>query len=306
MLPDLDLLRLLVRVDRLGSIGAAARASGVSQQAASERLRRLEEQTGLVLLVRRPSGTQTTDAGRLLVDWSTDLVERAAHVETALAALRERAQGHLRVHASMTVAESLLPPVLVRLREERDVRVRLHATNTAAVLEAVRAGATDLGFVEGPSDLTGLGSRVVGGDELVVVAHPHDAWARRARPLAADELAARPLTSRESGSGTRATWEAALAAAGQPGCEPSVELHTTTSLLAHVASGGAPGVVSRRSAERDVESGLVVVVPVSGIDLGRPFVAVWGGRDGDRRPEVETLLAVLGEQARRSTRSAGI
>ncbi|RYI25213.1 MAG: LysR family transcriptional regulator, partial [Acetobacteraceae bacterium] len=57
-LPDLDGLRLLVGIARHGSIGGTARANGMSQQAASERVRGMEAQTGLTLVRRGARGSQ--------------------------------------------------------------------------------------------------------------------------------------------------------------------------------------------------------------------------------------------------------
>ncbi len=295
MLPDLPSLRLLADVARLGSIGAAGREAGISQQSASERLRSMEAQAGLALVQRTPSGSTVTAAGRLLVEWSADLLERADEVEASLRTLREDRSRELHVHASMTVAEHLLPRWLVRLRRERSVAATLRATNTDAVLEAVRSGEADVGFVEGPGDLAGLTSRVVGADELVLVAALDDAWARRRTPVTPAVVAARPLTTRERGSGTRRVWEQALAAAGVDPVEPEVELTTTAAVVASVGAGSPPAFVSRRAAERDVAMGLLAEVRTSGLDLTRSFTAVWVG---GRRPPAGPLRDLLAIAAR--------
>jgi molybdate transport repressor ModE-like protein len=293
-LPDLASLRLLADLARLGSIGAAGRAAGISQQSASERLRAVEAQTGLVLVQRATTGSTLTPAGRLLVEWSTALLEQADQLEASLRTLRtERAAG-LHVHASMTTAEHLLPRWLVRLRHERDVAASLTATNSAAVLAAVRAGTADVGFVEGTGDLAGLASRVVGHDELVLVAEPDDPWVRRrasAPALDASAVGARALTSREPGSGTRQVVEDALAAAGVTPVGPDAELTTNAAVLASVRAGGAPAFVSRRAVLRELEAGQVVEVATT-LVLRRDFTAVWVG--GPRPPAgpLRDLLAI--------------
>ncbi|MEQ4498642.1 LysR family transcriptional regulator, partial [Nocardioides kribbensis] len=134
-LPDLPALRLLVDVARLGSIGAAGRAAGISQQSASERLRAVETQTGLSLVQRSTSGSTLTAHGRLLVEWSQDLLDRADELDLAVRTLRSEGTRELHVYASMTTAEFLLPRWLVRLRQQSaagtvaPVAVSLHATN---------------------------------------------------------------------------------------------------------------------------------------------------------------------------------
>lgn len=292
MLPDLPALRLLVDVARLGSIGAAGRAAGITQQSASTRLRTLERESGLTLLQRSPTGATLTAEGRLLVEWSTDLLHRADEIETALSSLRGRRSRELHVHASMTTAEHLLPAWLVLLRQRTRVTVSLKAANSEAVLAAVRAGDADLGFIEGPADLSDLAAAVVGGDELVLVAAPDDAWAGRRSAVRPPALASRPLTSREPGSGTRTVTERAAAAAGFPLAPPDLELTTAPAILASVAAGGAPAFVSRRTVARELAAGSLVEVPVVGLDLRRQFTAVWVGTDPPPRGPVRDLLAI--------------
>lgn len=294
-LPDLPGLRLLADVARLGSIGAAGRAAGISQQSASERLRAMEALTGLPLVRRTPRGSEVTPAGRLLVEWSADLLERADRLEDALRSLREERSRALHVHASMTVAEHLLPGWLVVLRRERSVVATLTATNSEAVADAVRSGDADLGFVEGPADLAGLRSRTVARDELVLVAALDDPWARRRSLLVPAEVAARPLTSRERGSGTRAAWEQALVSAGAAPVEPEAELTTNTAVLATVAAGGAPAFLSRYAAGDLTAYGLVAV-GTTGLDLGRDLRAVWAGGPQPPAGPVRDLVGVAGRR----------
>src|ERR1700760_1284493 len=114
--PDLASLDLLLSVAQAGSLGGAARAHGMSQQAASERIRRLEQLLGVQVLRRSRHGSKLTPAGVLVVDWAAQLTELAAGMEASIAALREERAAHLKVAASLTVAEYLIPRWLVTLR----------------------------------------------------------------------------------------------------------------------------------------------------------------------------------------------
>jgi len=258
----------------------------------------METQTGLVLVQRATSGSTLTSAGRLLVEWSTGLLEQAEEVESSLRTLREGRSEELHVFASMTTAEYLLPRWLVRLRRERAIAASLHATNSEAVLEAVRSGEADLGFVEGPADLGGLSSKIVGADVLALVAEPTDPWARRRKLLDAAAIAGRSLTSREAGSGTRRVVEEALIEAGHPPAAPEVELTTTSAVLASVRAGSPPAFLSRRAVSREIESGQLVEVATTGLDLRRVFTAVWVGGP---RPPVGAVRDLLGIAARMPT-----
>ncbi|CAM5334656.1 Molybdate transport repressor ModE-like protein OS=Streptomyces violarus OX=67380 GN=FHS41_006318 PE=3 SV=1 [Streptomyces violarus] len=56
--PDLGGLELLLAVARLGSLGGAARELGITQPAASSRIRSMERQLGVALVDRSPRGSR--------------------------------------------------------------------------------------------------------------------------------------------------------------------------------------------------------------------------------------------------------
>ncbi|MBA8795938.1 molybdate transport repressor ModE-like protein [Friedmanniella endophytica] len=296
-LPPLESLALLTEVARTGSIGGAARAVGLTQQSASERLAGMERQVGVPLLHRGARGTGLTAAGRVLVEWSARLLAVAGEVDAAIGALRDERDRTLRIAASMTVAEHLLPRWLAVFRQQRstddaDASVSLRAANSAEVVALVASGGADLGFVEGAERPRQLRSCEIADDELVLVVAPGDRLARRRRPLGPAEVAALALTSREPGSGTREVVDQALAAHGLRSVAPAVEVSTATAARESVLAGGAPAFLSRATVDRDLAAGSLVRVATTGLDTRRTFRAVWVG---DTRPPagpVRQLVAV--------------
>ncbi|MFC8004700.1 LysR family transcriptional regulator [Streptomyces olivaceus] len=270
--PDLGALELLLAVARLGSLGGAARELGITQPAASSRVRSMERQLGVALVDRSPRGSRLTDAGALVTDWARRIVEAAEAFDAGAQALRDRRDSRLRVAASMTIAEYLLPGWLVALRTQLpDTAVSLLAGNSAAVAERLLADEADVGFVEGVSVPAGLDSAVIGHDRLVVVAAPGHPWARRRKPLPAAELAATPLILREKGSGTRQVLDAALGGLARP----LIELSSTTAVKAAAVGGAGPSVLSELAVGEELTTRRLVSVPVAGAALARDLRAVW-------------------------------
>lgn len=270
--PELGALELLLAVARLGSLGRAARELGITQPAASSRIRSMERQLGVALVDRSPTGSRLTDAGALVTDWAQRIVEAAEAFDAGAQALRDRRDSRLRVAASMTIAEYLLPGWLIALRAQRpDTAVSLLAGNSAAVAERLLADEADLGFVEGLSVPTGLDSAVIAHDRLIVVTAPGHPWARRRRPLKATELAATPLILREKGSGTRQVLDAALGGLARP----LIELSSTTAVKASVVSGAGPAVLSELALGEELSARRLVSVPVADVRLSRALRAVW-------------------------------
>lgn len=171
--PGLASLDLFVSVVQLGSLSAAASAHGISQPSASARIRQLERQLGLELLTRGPNGSVPTSAGRMVAEWAQRVLDPLDDLLRSTAALRAGNETNVRVAASYTIAEHLLPRWLSALRRVHpDVDVELLVVNTAGVLDQVRAGDVELGFIEGAGPVQGLQTRVVAHDDLVVVVDP--------------------------------------------------------------------------------------------------------------------------------------
>ncbi|MFC7303843.1 LysR substrate-binding domain-containing protein [Streptomyces monticola] len=275
-LPDLHALELLVAVAETGSLGRAAARLRISQPSASARMRTLERRLGLHLLDRSTSGSRLTPAGAVVTDWARAVLEQAVALVEGAAALRSRQSNKLHVAASLTIAEELVPGWLVTLREEAPTaHVGLSVTNSWGVVEALRRGEADLGFVEGPRVPDDLHRSVVGRDRLAVVVAPDHPWTRRRRPLSGPELADTPLLLRESGSGTRETLEKALRPYDGVSV-PVLELGSTAPLRSAAARGVAPAVLSALAVREDVDAGRLVEVEVDpAVPLRRLLHAVW-------------------------------
>jgi DNA-binding transcriptional LysR family regulator len=270
---DLTPFDLLLSVARLGSVGRAAAAHHISQPAASARLRELERRLGLTLLHRSPRGSTLTTTGALVADWARAAVDAAEALAAGAAALRSTHESRLAVAASQTVAEYLLPAWLVALRSGHPgLSVTLRAANSAEVAAAVVAGEVELGFVEGPDAPTGLHAETVAADRLVVVVAPGHPWSKRRRGVAAAELAATPLVSREAGSGTRRAFEEALRPLAAEA--PLLELSSTTAIKHAIAAGSGAAVLSSLAVTAELAAGTLVAVATA-MPMQRHLRAVW-------------------------------
>ncbi|MDK3255413.1 LysR family transcriptional regulator [Blastococcus capsensis] len=269
-------LELLVAVAETGSLGLGARQLGISQPAASQRLRGLESALGLTLLDRHRTGSELTAHGALVVGWARSVLIARDRLTSGAEALREGNSAPLRLVASLTTAEFLLPRWLVELRRTYPtLGIGLAMGNSATTVQAVRRDEADLGFVETLGALPEeLSWRTVATDRLTLVVPPDHPWSRLDQPLSPGELARTSLVVRESGSGTRETLALALDDAG-PLAPPALEAASTTAVKSAVLSGLAPAVLSALAVETELSRGSLVEVPLAGVDLRRPLRAIW-------------------------------
>ena len=298
-LPDVPSLQLLVQVARRGSIGAAALEAGISQPAVSKRLTALERDLGVRLLERSRRGSVLTDAGEIVTGWAERVLAELIVLTEGTQALRREAAGNLTVAASLTVAEHLLPGWLGELRRSLpDLHVGLQVMNSTRVCELVRDQVVDLGFIESPSMVKGLRSRVVARDRLVLVVAAGHSWARRRRPVGVSELADTPIISRERGSGTRETFEDAVGRAGHRLVDPLLELGSSAAIRSTVLGGGGPAVLSELVVAADLASRALVEVPTDGVALTRVLRAVWPATARPSGPAAELVRCALRPEPR--------
>jgi DNA-binding transcriptional LysR family regulator len=255
-----------------GTLAATADALELTQSAVTKRIHRLERRIGAPLLERGRFGVRPTALGRSIYPE----VKRALDGLDVLARLVAESQQHgtaeLRLIASLTIGEFLLPGWLGEFRAEHpDVHVQLQVLNSGRVLDAMHETQQGIGFVGGNKTLDGMRTLVVARDEIVVAVARSHPWAGR-RTLRARELAAQPYLTREASSGTRAVAQASLESVGVR-LEPSAQMASAQSLKRTLAGGGFT-LMSRLAIEDEQRAGTLVGIPVADVDLGWDLCAV--------------------------------
>lgn len=206
-------LEIFSAVAQEGSTVAAAQAVSLSQSATSAALQQLEQGLGTLLFERVGRSLVLNDAGRSLLPQALSLLEQARHLQQAFGAEGAGLPVRLRLAASTTIGNYVLPTVLAGFaRSHPQVSVDLQIGNTREVAQAVESLEVDLGLVEGASHWAGLEAQPWLRDELVIVAAPGDPLVQAAheRPLGVSALRRARWLLREQGSGTREMVEHAL------------------------------------------------------------------------------------------------
>jgi DNA-binding transcriptional LysR family regulator len=287
----------LVAVAEAGSIGAVAPHLHLSQPQLSRRLSALERRLGTTLLERSTRGTKLTAAGQVVVDWAVVLLDAADEFARSVASLHEAPESNLAISVSMTIAEHLAPSWLGLLHaQDPTTRVSMRVENSAEVVAAVATGKVELGFIETPVPPADLAHCRLGTDRLVVATSPSHPWAAGGTTIDAGVLTHAELLIREPGSGTRQTLDRALAKRGFE-VSAGMVMASNAALRSAAIAGVGPVVLSGLAVADDLAAGRLVEIPVTGLDLNRPFSAVWRSESGLTGP-AERLLAVAGGSSR--------
>ena len=265
-------LAAFVAAHEAGTLQGAADGLALTQSAVTKRIQSLERRLGAQVFERSRLGVTPTPLGASLYPPAKRALTQLAEVAQIAAAGREQADASLRISASHTTGEFLLPGWLLEFRSVAPrVHPQLQIINSAGALDEVRHGTSHIAFVENRGPLTGLEAMTVARDQLCVVVAADHRWARR-RQVTVNDLRSEPYLTRERNSGTRAVAGEALAQAGAV-LEPALEAASTQSLKRALGPSGFT-IISRLAIAEEQQAGALFGLPVRGVDLSRELRAV--------------------------------
>ncbi|MFF4495146.1 LysR family transcriptional regulator [Streptomyces sp. NPDC001546] len=189
----LDDLRVFVAVCRAGSLSGVARELGRTQSAVSQHVKRLERETGVGLLERRPRGVVPTPAGRILHEAAAEGIGALDGALRRIGELADGEGGSVRVGTGGATVRHFMAEAIAGFRR-RHARVSLEfrtETSSRRCFDALLAGTLDLAWVT-------IGPPVPGIEQRPVVDLP---WVLAVR--AEDPLADRPAIDTADLTGLR-------------------------------------------------------------------------------------------------------
>jgi len=253
--PSLHQLEVFVAVARDGSVRLAAERLSRSQSAASMALADLETRLGQPLFDRAGKRLVINANGRRLLPRAIALLDHAAEFERASG---DELAAPLRLSASLTIGNHLLPPIIARWRAAHpSAYVQLNIGNTREAAAAVLNFDVDAGFVEGSVQHEDLQLRTWMRDRMVVCAAPTHPLAGRRASVAM--LAQTDWIVREPGSGTRETVDQALLKPlGWP--RPTMECGSSEAIRVAVAAGAGISCLSHHVVADALAAGTLVAL----------------------------------------------
>src|SRR5215469_5689683 len=272
-------LKVFRTVAELMSFRKAAESLHLSQPAVSQQIHALEEEAGVRLFDRAGGeghGTQIalTEAGRILLRYANEAARIMSEAQRALAELNHEVAGELRLGASTTIAQYVLPRILgAFLRQYPHVHLSVTSGNTERIAEAVAEQQLMLGIIEGPAMRRDVKTERLVQDEMVLIVNPMHQWAANKSPIRVEDLTQVPLLLRERGSGSRRVVERALKHADLPlkSLRVAMELDSTEAIISGVEADLGAGFVSRWAIAKVLRLGTVRVVRVDGLRIVRDF-----------------------------------
>jgi molybdate transport repressor ModE-like protein len=260
---DTTRMRLLVEIERRGSLSAAAHAVGIGQPSASQHLRTLETAAGQRLVERNGRGSRLTEGGRVLAAHAAQALATLAAGEQELSALAGLQTGTIRLGASTAPGSYLLPDTLGCFRRDYPgVDVEIEIAASGEILRRLLTGRIELAIVGVERADERIKLEPFLADEIVGVAKPGLVGAGDGM-LAPRELAGLTLLSREPDSSSRDYVEVELR---EMGVQPTRvwELGSTEAVKRAAREGLGVAFLSAYAVAEEIERGELEVFRLRG------------------------------------------
>jgi len=281
-------LRVFITAAKTLNFTKCAEQLFISQPAVSKHIGELESRYKVQLFERSGSRLALTEAGRVMLEHAERIADGYRRLQYEMDLFTDRLGGELKVGASTTIAQYVLPQVLARFTARfPEVKVSLVSGNSEQVEAALARHDTDLGLVESSARHPGFHYEPFIPDELVLIASTKG-WYGRCDQVTLAELQTVPLVLRESGSGTLEVISKYLAAADVrlASLRVVMQLGSTESIKSFVRNSDAMAIVSVASIVDELRSGELRIIDIEGCTIRREFSFCWPEGRSDAWPHV--------------------
>jgi DNA-binding transcriptional LysR family regulator len=283
-------LEIFERVAKCGHVTKASEQLLLSQSAVSMAIAELEKFAGAPLFERRGRRLFLNDRGRHILPEVQELIKRAVTIEQFLNESVGEPIGVLKVGASTTIGNYLLPLIVGEFsRQFPRAKALLYVGNSQQIETAVENGEYDLGLIEGPSHNSLLISSPWRDDELVVIAGKEHPWTYK-KNASTNMMETAHWIIREKGSGTREIFENAMNAQGIR-YSIAMELGHTEAIKKAVEAGLGVGCLSRMAVQRELDNGWLFEIN-SQLELKR-MLTILTRDNGYRTTLMKAYLSLL-------------
>lgn len=239
---DLADLRLFLCVAEAGSITQGAQQAHLALASASERLRSIEADAGVMLLQRHARGVRLTHAGETLAHHARLILRQQTQLRHELEDFANGMRGQLTLYANTSALVGYLPERLAPwLAARPQLQVELQERTSQETLALIRAGLAEAGLVSDALEAEGLLRYPLTADHLVLILPPgHRLAGRSALPLQA--TAGQAFVGLTHGNALQVHIEAQAQALGQA-LSLRIRMKTFDGLGQMVAQGVGLGIV---------------------------------------------------------------
>ncbi|HJH10396.1 MAG TPA: LysR family transcriptional regulator [Metalysinibacillus jejuensis] len=259
---NVEELVTFTKLCELKNFTKTAEALTMSQPTVSLHLKNLEQEFQSQLIQRSSKQVSVTPTGELLLERAKQIQQLIAQTKSDILACHDAVQGELKIGASFTIGEYILPMILGDIcMEYPQLNLDVTIGNTEEIVKQVKHLQVDIGLIEGTTNEKELLLMPFMEDELVIIVSPTHALAHK-KDVQMSDLQNEVWLSRELGSGTRENLQHFLRTHAIK-TRAIVTISSNQGVKEAVMNNVGISLISRYTVMRDVKFGDVVIVPVA-------------------------------------------
>ncbi len=266
-------LKVFSCVARNLSFTKASQELYISQPAITKHIHELETVYNTRLFERLGNKIQLTDSGKLLLEHCDKILDDYGKLEYEMNLLKNRFVGELRVGASTTISQYVLPPLLASFVDRfPDITLNLTSGNSTTIEKELQGHSIDIAIVEGNIKQPALKYTYFMDDELVLITRVGGKW-KNLEEISVDKLKEIPLVLREIGSGTLDVIVNVLSNYNIRLSDLNIVMHlgSTESIKLYIENSDCMSIVSVRSIRRELNQERFRIVDIRDCVFNRNF-----------------------------------
>jgi DNA-binding transcriptional LysR family regulator len=267
-------LDLFLVAAKLKNFSRAADQMAISQPAFSAQIIKLEKILGSPLFERIGRRIELTESGVVFEVYAQRTLSALREGKQAIDDMSRKVIGTLRIGASTTIANYVLPEFLGRYKQSHPQgKVEMMVGNTNQIEQALLRNEIDMGIVEGPVRNKSIDTYLFRKDELVVIFSPKHHWKNKTK-VTMDEFQKEPLIVRERGSGTRKVFMDIVGDREQTPLNIIMELGDTEAIKKSAQANLGVAVVSRSAIDSELKEKSLRMASLEGYKFERRLTII--------------------------------
>ncbi|MEP9409325.1 LysR family transcriptional regulator [Peribacillus frigoritolerans] len=290
-----DALKTFVTLVEVKNFTKTAEMLLMSQPSVSLHIKKLEEEFQTKLFLRSPKFLKVTLTGEILYDRAKQMITIYEQTRQDIQEHDRSIKGELKIGASFTIGEYILPSLLIDLQEEYpELELQVVIGNTEEIVQAVRLYKVDIGLIEGQTNEKELSVHPFMQDELFIVSSNNHELANK-DDVEITDLHDQAWVTREVGSGTREYLNHVIRSNG-------LKIKSILTISSNqgiketlIKNGSGLALLSRSVIERDVQNKILSIIQVKDESFNRTLSYVYSPIMKDKK-NVKTFITELNKK----------
>ncbi len=288
---QIDTLKAFCDLAETESFTKAAQLNSVTQSAVSQQISALERQFKSLLIERSKKNFRLTREGQVLYDYSKQILQTFAELDSRLQELKDTISGAIRVATIYSIGLHDLPPHLKQFMQSYPaVKVQVEYRKANEVYADVVGNVVDLGLIAYPIKDANLEIVPLRKEPLVLICHPQHPFTKQ-KAIRLKALAGQKIISFEPDTPTRKAMDKILRSHGVE-VRHVMEFDNVETVKRAVEIDAGVSIVPQGAIAQELQKQTLAAVTIEDGQFFRPTAAIYK-KNRVLSPAMKQFLAIL-------------